>query len=335
VTYISIIIPTHNRADLVEQAVRSAMVLDYPQDCYEIIVVDNASTDATPQTLARLQNENNKHTLRAVREDQLGVHNARHAGARAARGEVLVFTDDDATFDPRWLRAYGTAFAEHPEMGAAGGPIRPVWETPPPPWLLDYIGNAKIFPMLSLMELYREFRLDPAGYFWSVNMAIRRDLLFEVGGFNPEACGNIWLGDGETGLNRKLWNQRVLIGYVPEAVVYHHIPTQRMTVEYLCRRMANEAACDVYAGFHHGVPHWLRLCQYAASIAIKNSRFWIAAPLLRGRTDARALRVQLRAVRTQAQVRYLVRLMCDKNLQKLVLKKDWLEKSSALASFPS
>lgn len=88
------------------RAVCSAVALDYPSDRYEIIVVDNASTDATPQEIKNLQGDVNRHILRYVSEERLGLHNARHAGARAANGEILVFTDDDATFDPGWLQSY-------------------------------------------------------------------------------------------------------------------------------------------------------------------------------------------------------------------------------------
>ncbi len=323
---ISVIIPTHNRANLIGQAVRSAMALDYRSERYEIIVVDNASTDATRRVVESLQSNSNGCRLRYVPEGQLGLHHARHAGARAAKGEILIFTDDDATFDSGWLQAYASAFGEHPEMVAAGGPIRPVWETPPPEWILEFIGNAKDFGILSLMEPYKEFQLGSNVHFFGVNMAIRRDVLFDVGGFNPDAFGDTWLGDGETGLVRKLCNLEMLIGYVPEALVYHHIPPQRMTVEYFCWWKANEGACDTYARFHHGIPHRRNLCLQAASIGIKNSKCWLGALLLRGRTDGRALDVQLRAARTQAQLRYILRLIFNRDLRKLVLKENWLGK---------
>jgi GT2 family glycosyltransferase len=263
------------------------------------------------------------------------LHNARHAGVHTARGDVLIFTDDDATFVPDWLQAYADAFVEHPEMMAAGGPVRPVWEVPPPQWLLDYMGAPDMFPILSLMEPYKEFRLDGRGFFFGVNMAIRRDVLFEVGGFNPESFGAVWLGDGESGLNRKLWTREMLIGYVPEAIVYHHIPPSRMTLEYFCHRMANEGACEMYARFHEEGIYWFDLLRYAASLVMRSSKSWIAASLLRGRTDPRSLQIQLNAARTQSRLKYVLRLMFDKEFQTLVLKKDWLNEPCASASFRS
>src|SRR2546422_6195995 len=146
---ISLVIPTHNRASRLERAIYSARSLDYPPDQYEIIIVDNASTDETPRLVRRFQCGHGAQKLHYVYEPQLGLHNARHAGARAAHGDVLVFTDDDATFNTGWLQAYATAFVEHPEMAAAGGPLRPVWEGAPPQWLIDFIGDSKSFGILS------------------------------------------------------------------------------------------------------------------------------------------------------------------------------------------
>jgi glycosyltransferase involved in cell wall biosynthesis len=228
--------------------------MDYPSDRYEVIVVDNASTDTTPEVVQRLQSHSNGYNLHYVWEEQLGLHNARHAGARAAQGEILVFRDDDATFDTGWLQAYAKAFSAHPEMAAAGGPVRPIWEVQPPEWLLDFIAQPGMAGCLSLMEPYQEFCIDHKGYFYGVNIAVRRNALFEVGGFNPEAFGDIWLGDGETGLYNKLCERGMLVGYVPSAIVYHHIAPERMTVDYLRRRMANQGACEAYSQFHVEVP---------------------------------------------------------------------------------
>src|SRR2546423_12328653 len=99
---LSVIIPTHNRAVSLARSVRSALELDYLRDHGEILVVDNASTDQTPAVVSDLQHAAGGSILRYVQEPDLGLHNARHAGARAASGEILLFTDDDATFSPQW-----------------------------------------------------------------------------------------------------------------------------------------------------------------------------------------------------------------------------------------
>jgi hypothetical protein len=269
------------------------------------------------------------------------LHEARHAGAQVAEGGILVFTDDDATFDPGWLEGYYQAFAEHPEMAAAGGPVRPVWEVPPPLWLVDLMSDtetwgAKMFGPLSLiMDCRDAFCLGPDAFFWGVNMAIRRDVLFEVGGFNPEAFGETWLGDGESGLRRKLDARAMLVGYVPEAVVFHHIPAQRMTTEYICRRMANEGGCRMYERYRTGIPGKWGLLSDAYDIIHDNGFEWLNARNRRGKTDRRSIYMQMHAAETRAQVSYILRLLVDAKFRQMVTKTDWLERNGQKASVSS
>ena len=106
---ISLIIPTYNRAASLKRALESALNLDYPPAGYEIIVVDNGSADATAEVVKNARHSSPGHKLKYVREERLGLHHARHAGVWAAEGDILIFTDDDATFDPGWVRAYAEA----------------------------------------------------------------------------------------------------------------------------------------------------------------------------------------------------------------------------------
>ncbi len=302
---ISVIIPTYTRPQSLLQTLCSLQEQTLAN--FEIIVVDNAA-DSDVERMATEFNHAATVPVRYMPEPQLGAHNARHTGAHAAEGDILVFADDDETFAPEWLGAYARAFAEHPEMAAAGGPIRLVWEAPPPAWLLEFMGHARTFIILGLLDASDEFCLSPKGGFFSGNMAIRRDVFFQLGGFNPDQD-------------------------VPEAIIYHHIPPQKMTVKFFRHRMANEGAAEVYTRFHEGVPGWFHLGKHAAGIAIRNGKPWIADLFLKGRTDVRSLTTQLHAARTQSELKYVIRLMLDKNLRKLVLKKDWLNESCASASY--
>lgn len=318
---ISVIIPTYKRPRQLIQALESLHGQSLPE-C-EILVVDNAASGEIEQLVATYR-PRCKFPLKYVPEPRLGLHHARHAGALAAKGEVLVLTDDDATFGTGWLNAYAGAFCCYPQMAAAGGPVRPIWEATPPKWLQRRVRNKKLFPILSLIEPNSEFSISPRGFFFGVNMAIRRTTLFEVGGFNPEAFGDVWLGNGETGLNHKLWERGLLVGYVPDAIVYHHISTERMTVKYFRQRMANEGACDMYTRFHQNMPGQLGLLCHTSSIVLRNSAFWLIEPLVSGRTDWLSLRVQLQAARSRAQLQYVSRLMRDEDFRQFVLKQDWL-----------
>jgi glycosyltransferase involved in cell wall biosynthesis len=319
---VTLIVPTYRRPEVV-RCLDSIQQQRLPT--FEVLLVDNAADDELKATV-EAYNRTARVPVVYVAEPNLGLHNARHAGVRVATGDVLVFTDDDATFDPDWLAALAARFEEHPRMVAAGGPVRPIWETPPPAWLVDFMaGYPEMFPVLSLMEPYHAFRLGPDGWFFGVNMAIRRSVLVDLGGFNPDSFGSIWLGDGETGLNRRLWETGALIGYVPEAVVYHHVPPERMSPRYFRRRQANDGACDMYALYHRaGVPGPGGLLREAARIVARSARDWLAAPLLWDRTDPRALRVQMRAVRGLSQLQYVLRLLVDARLRVLVTRQNWL-----------
>lgn len=321
---LSLIIPSYRRVKHLLRALESVQKQIYHD--FEILVVDNAADEDVEREVTKF-NQTARVSARYLAEPRLGLLHARHAGVCAARGDILIFTDDDATFDPSWLQAYAKAFTEHPDMAAAGGPVRPIWEVSPPEWLLKFIGDAKIFGVLSLIDLYDEFRLGPKYLFFGVNMAIRRDVLFKVGGFNPESFGDIWLGNGETGLNHKLWDRKMLIGYIPEAVVYHHIPPQRMTAKYFCHRMSNEGACAEYAKFHERIPGpvGLLLRIFRIGLSFMNSALMILARALVKRKGFIFLKTRMSLAYALSRIRYVLRLFHDRQFRELVTKKDWLK----------
>jgi hypothetical protein len=209
-----------------------------------------------------------------------------------------------------------------------------MWETPPPQWLIDYLQTPDENPepwrptLFALMNgpitctQLIDGRAETGVVFYSLNLSIRRKILLQVGGFNPEAYAGIRLGDGDSGLNFKLWQRGDLIGYVPEALVYHHIPPERMTVDYLCRRMATQGASDAYTDFHRGIPGRLSLGRQAASIVRENLKCWLRAWRRRGRTDQLSLDIQLGAAMTWSRLRYVARLMFSKWTREFVLKQD-------------
>lgn len=320
---LSVILPTYRRSQTLPAALASALAQTHPD--YEVVVVDNAA-DVHVESLVRAAAATASVEVRYVPEPRLGLHAARHAGARAAAGDVLVYTDDDATFDPGWLAAYAEAFDAHPDMAAAGGPLRPDWEAPPPAWLLDYIDHQTAeLPLLSLMDRGDAFRLEARGWFYGANLAVRRTVLFRLGGFNPEMFGSDFVGDGETGLNHKLWAAGLPVGYVPGAVVHHLVPRSRMTPRYIRQRLANQQACDLYTRFQRdGLPSRAELVAEAVREVASNARFVAAAPAFGERTDARALFVRVRAASTLARARYLMRLAASPWLRALVRRRDWL-----------
>src|SRR5688572_25869200 len=132
---ISVVVCTHNRAADLERALASVFAQNSDGFAYEVVVVDNCSTDATPQVVQRATASGAP--VRYVFESALGLCHARNAGWRAARGAIVAYLDDDALAQPGWLAAIHTAFAAHPEAGVAGGRVDPIWEAERPAWLSD------------------------------------------------------------------------------------------------------------------------------------------------------------------------------------------------------
>jgi glycosyltransferase involved in cell wall biosynthesis len=233
---ISVIIPTHDRHQYAVDAARSIVrQTGLAPDSYEILIVENAPI-ARLEARIDAMNADSSTTLRHVHERNAGLHQARHAGARAASGQLLVYVDDDVLAPPTWLAALIAGF-DDPEVAIAGGPIRPRWEGELPSWLSDF--PESYFSLLDAGSERRELSYPDGAY--GCNMAIRRQILFDVGGFNPDAMGwderLFWLrGDGETGLHRRVHDAGHRVVYLPDAGLEHRMPASRLTPQAMRRR---------------------------------------------------------------------------------------------------
>ncbi|MFI9451766.1 glycosyltransferase family 2 protein [Amycolatopsis sp. NPDC052450] len=112
---ISIVLPTHDRASLLPRAVASVRAQRYPH--WELVIVDDASSDSTPKVIAGFEDPR----IRSIRVEHGGVCAARNAGLAEVTGDVVAYLDDDNTLHPLWLKALAWAFGEHPEITAAYG----------------------------------------------------------------------------------------------------------------------------------------------------------------------------------------------------------------------
>ncbi len=184
----------------------------------------------------------------------------------------------------------------------------PAFDAPPPQWLTQYMAGRREFPILSVMEAFDADTKGPGVPIYGVNMAVRREVAVALGGFPPDSFGAVWLGDGETGFLRRLAGAGHGLAYLCGAVVRHHIPPERMTPAYFCRRMANQGAADVYTDFHRAMPGRARLLRHALGLALRHGRTWALARALRGRTDPGALETQMAAAATLARLGYVLRL---------------------------
>lgn len=195
---VSIVVPVLNGATTLPACLASLRRLDYPSDQLEVIVVDNGSTDDTAALLAR------EHWIRTEAEPVRGPAAARNRGWRAARGDVIAFTDADCTVDPGWLRALVAPLADR-DVGIAGGAILPIEPATP----IQRFG-AQLHDHQSAIETCR-----PA-YAITMNWASRRELLNTVGGFDPR-----FLRCEDVDLAYRVQQSGYRVVYTAEAIVYH------------------------------------------------------------------------------------------------------------------
>ena len=131
----TVAICTWNRAELLANTLRKFTELSLPnQDQWELIVVNNNSTDSTDEVLLSFKN---KLPLRRIFESKPGLSNARNSAVREARGDYIIWTDDDVLVDNDWLSSYIRAFTQFPDAAVFGGPVKPWFEGTPPEWLLN------------------------------------------------------------------------------------------------------------------------------------------------------------------------------------------------------
>ena len=177
---ISIVISTYNRGALLRDAVRSVLA-QQGVPAYEVIVVDNNSTDDTRAVVSALAR--NDARVRYVFEGRQGVAHGRNAGVAASRANIVAFTDDDIRATPQWIASILRAFEEQPTADYVGGRILPMWPGEPPAWL-----TVAHWSPLAIVDYGSEplvITPDRWRCILTANMAVKRAAFEAVGGFNP------------------------------------------------------------------------------------------------------------------------------------------------------
>jgi glucosyl-dolichyl phosphate glucuronosyltransferase len=261
---ISTVICTHNRADYLEKAIRSVLGQRMSPAEYELIVVDNNSTDATAEFVGRFSHFGN---LRYIFEPALGLCNARNTGWRKARGQYVAYLDDDAIAEPGWLSAIKEAFESNPSLGVVGGPAVPIWEVDRPGWLSDDV--AVSLAILHWSENPKRIADVRREWLVGANMAVPAAVLFEVGGFHPwlDRVGAQMLSSGDVFLQKKIIERGYVCLYYPAMAIRHHIHQSRLQKEWFARRYYAQGLSDFV----------MQLIETRPSL---KKRFWMALTMV-------------------------------------------------------
>lgn len=267
---------------------------------WEIVVVDNGSdppvTSLAESLLAELG-------VRFVLESEPGLTPSRLAGIRAARGEVLVFVDDDNVLSRNYLAAVADRFAGSSALAAAGGPVIPEWEAPPPDWTQPFHG------LLALRDLGPTARVARGGpgVPWpdfapvGAGLAIRREFALAYADAvhrdsrrrSLDRRGASLASGGDNDLIFTALHAGGDVAYYPELKLTHLIPTSRLNADYLARLNRGIMRTWVRVLALHGQCPWRPVAR--ATVPLRFARAWLRLRAWRGPAE----RVRWAGVRGQ------------------------------------
>jgi glycosyltransferase involved in cell wall biosynthesis len=229
---LDVLIPTQNRARLLERAVWSVLeACPAPTLDVHITVICNACEDDSARRLAAIQHAA-PGRVSVIHERRRGKSKALNAGIAATDGDLVGMIDDDEEVDRAWLRVIDAAFAD-PALDFIGGPYLACWDAPPPDWVPDdYLAVLGAADNGSKPRRYgRHF----PGILKGGNAVIRRTVLAQVGPYaehlGPGASARLFSCEDEE-MYLRLLEHGARGMYLPDLVVYHHVSSARLTPEY-------------------------------------------------------------------------------------------------------
>ena len=231
---VSVVIPTHNRKETLQKAIQAYLNQAAPSDSFEILAVDDGSSDGTSQVLSRFLGSGPV-DIRYFRQEQRGPAAARNLGIREASGEIILFTDDDIVPARNLVAEHLAWHQKHPEACVAVlGYVTwsPEIETTP---FMRWYGERG--PLFAYADLAGRTQID-FRFFYSCNVSLKAQFLRNSGTFDEEFKSAAF---EDTELGYRLAKRGMRLLYNPAAVGYHY---QRFSVEDACRRARRVAAAQ-------------------------------------------------------------------------------------------
>ena len=220
---------THNHADRMTRTLTDLAMIRTPQAPWEFLIIDNGCRDGTTELLAQHPWPTGWQ-VRVVREEKLGLSNARNRAIVEAQGEYVIFMDDDETVDPDWLCAFERLIVDT-RPDAFGGRIRVMFEDVRPPWLSDellgFVGEINRADEIAALT-------GPSTSFYGGNFGIRKSVCDSVGGFDAMLGrkGTDNTGGEEVDFYRRLLAAGFKVWWTPEAIIYHRIQAAKLNRRY-------------------------------------------------------------------------------------------------------
>ena len=240
---ISVIIPTCQRPEDLQDALKSIARQNIQGAGWETLVIDNDPCSKTVEVVDSFSTQ--IPNLKYVVEAEPGLLAARHAGMRHANADLLLYADDDIVASPDWVASVLKGFYQH-DASIVGGSNLPLYGCPPPDWLDSLWVQDKDVEMLyqySILKMRKD--VPTPGIAWGCNFAIKKKALLAAGGFHPDGCP--WnlvhsRSSGETHIYETVLRQGGTSLLMPGATVQHKVSKSRLTLQYLWKRGVAEGA---------------------------------------------------------------------------------------------
>ncbi|MFJ2045761.1 glycosyltransferase [Paenibacillus taichungensis] len=234
----SVVICTHNRAVDTVEAVHSVLAQEDINIEFEVLVIDNNSKDNTKELF---HDSHWPENVRYIFESRLGLSYARNRAIREAKGEFIMFLDDDALASPSWIQEVINVFELDERIGCVGGKIDPIWEGGKPDWIPDEI--IGLYTLMDFSDMVIEMK--PPYFPFGANVSFRKSVFDNIEPFREDLgrVGNNLLSSEESELISRI-REKYKIYYTPYGSVQHKISKSRLNKRWLLRRMYWQGISD-------------------------------------------------------------------------------------------
>lgn len=237
---VTVAICTHNRAKDTGEAIESVLAQSFAPEQIETVVIDNRSTDNTAEVVGKLA-ELHGSRVRYIHESKLGLSVARNRAIREAKGEFILFLDDDALASRHWVQHIVDVFESDAAIGCVGGKIDPIWEAAEPDWIPEE--HRSVFTILDYASGITEMPAPAIPY--GANVAFRASVFQHYKPFREDLgrVGTNLLSSEESELIARI-RERYKVFYTPLASVQHKIAKERTTKKWFLKRIFWQGVSD-------------------------------------------------------------------------------------------
>lgn len=231
---LTIAICTYKRHDLLRTTLESLAACEPVDAAWELLVVDNECHEKVREIVENFAAS--RHPIRYIPEPTTGTSHARNRAVKEAAAPIVLFTDDDVTFDTHWLRRMWEQICAQPACQFWGGRVEPVWMVPKPTWFdpqyCAMLGDTIVQYARGNQSRAWNPASDPP--FYTANLALRIDAIRTAGGFDTTVGhrGNVRMGMEDSLMVKSISKAGGQGWYVADAIVNHPVPAERMERQY-------------------------------------------------------------------------------------------------------